>query len=79
MPMHEKKWKRPLEAVGDPLHDRKSDILKWVEKKMLQWPLETVREEQLQKQRDERASSNSNLQGNLWRVSLQDQSSEHGF
>ena len=31
-----------LETVGDPLQDQKSDILKRVDKRMLQWPLEPV-------------------------------------
>ena len=59
------RWKKrsgkPLETVGDPLQDQKSDILKWVDKKLLQWPLETVRERSnSKKQRDERELSNSN-------------------
>ena len=38
--MNDKKWKWPLETVGDPLQDQKAEILKRVDKRMLQWPLE---------------------------------------
>ena len=40
--MKEKKWKYPLETVGDSLQDQKSGTFKRVDKRMLQWPLETV-------------------------------------
>ena len=42
IPMKEKTWKQPLETVGDSLQDQKSGTLKRVDKRMLQWPLETA-------------------------------------
>ena len=40
--MNKMKWKKPLETGGDPLQDHNSDVLKRVDKRMPQWPLETV-------------------------------------
>ena len=71
VPMNEMKWKQQQGNLCKPLQRQKSDILKWVDKKMFWWQREPCAWSKLQKPSDQREPLTSPAQGNLCRAQLQ--------